>query len=473
MSDSEKCETELVSKPVKRLGVRHVQYVLLFLATVIGYGMRTNLSEGIVAITATDKDKPSPDIKTYPEWKDYKNTMLSSFFWGYVCLQIGAGQIAKKFGPKLSLTLAIAVSSSFSILLPILADVIGYQGVIICRVFQGLSQGFLYPSFHHLLSVWAPNSERSKVISFVYTGGPLGNVISLQLTGFIADSTLGWPVVFYIYGGLGLTWSVVYFIYGSNSPSQIKNISESEKKFIESETCGESKNIPTPWKAIFTSSPLLAITIGHAGNNWGFWTLLTEIPSYLKSIFDYKLKTVALLDALAYFAMWTLGFVFSPIADHFITKKVFSIGATRKIMNSIGLFIPAAALVALAFLPKEQGTLAIVLLVVAVGINSATFCGYNVNHIDISPNHAGVLMGITNSVSNVCSILAPLAIDGIRAMTGYDEEDKALWTIVFCLSSGIYVVSGLYFNIFASGEIQPWNSEDYLSKKKEQKESNS
>lgn len=51
-----------------------------------------------------------------------------------------------------------------------------------------------------------------------------------------------------------------------------------------------------------------------------------------------------------------------------------------------------------------------VLLVIAVGMNAATYSGFNVNHIDLSPTHAGTLMGITNSISNVFSILAPLAV---------------------------------------------------------------
>lgn len=46
----------------------------------------------------------------------------------------------------------------------------------------------------------------------------------------------------------------------------------------------------------------------------------------------------------------------------------------------------------------------------AVGFNSGIFCGFNVNHVDISPNHAGILMGITNGISNIFGIVAPLLV---------------------------------------------------------------
>lgn len=75
-----------------------------------------------------------------------------------------------------------------------------------------------------------------------------------------------------------------------------------------------------------------------------------------------------------------------------------------------GKVIPAGALIALSFVDSSQKNLAVGLLVVAVGFNAATYSGFNVNHIDVSPNHAGILMGITNSVSNVLSIIAPLII---------------------------------------------------------------
>lgn len=111
-----------------------------------------------------------PLFQTYPEWESKKNLMLSSFFWGYICLQVGAGQLAKNYGPKLFLCVAIFVTSLFTILIPILGEAIGYGGVILCRIVQGLSQGFLVPSIHNLLSHWAPTSERATYGSAVYAG---------------------------------------------------------------------------------------------------------------------------------------------------------------------------------------------------------------------------------------------------------------------------------------------------------------
>lgn len=71
------------------------------------------------------------------------------------------------------------------------------------------------------------------------------------------------------------------------------------------------------------------------------------------------------------------------------------------------------ALVVLGFADETQKGLVIGLLITAVGFNAAIFCGFNVNHIDLSPNHSGFLMGITNGISNIGGILAPLAVEFI------------------------------------------------------------
>lgn len=49
----------------------------------------------------------------------------------------------------------------------------------------------------------------------------------------------------------------------------------------------------TPWIAIFTSLPMWAVVVAHCGQNWGFWTLLTEMPSYMNSILKFDLKSVS------------------------------------------------------------------------------------------------------------------------------------------------------------------------------------
>lgn len=117
----------------------------------------------------------------------------------------------------------------------------------------------------------------------------------MPVTGWISASRLGWPWGFYFYGAFGLTWVVVYFILGADSPASHRSITVEEKYYIE-KSLGHLKgqsSQPVPWKSIFTSVPMWALIIAHCGYNWGFWTLLTEIPSFMNYIMKFDMRSVS------------------------------------------------------------------------------------------------------------------------------------------------------------------------------------
>lgn len=49
----------------------------------------------------------------------------------------------------------------------------------------------------------------------------------------------------------------------------------------------------TPWGKIFTSMSFLSLMLVHCAHNWGFWTLLTKIPSYMKTVLEFDIKQVS------------------------------------------------------------------------------------------------------------------------------------------------------------------------------------
>lgn len=434
-------------------GIRHVQTVLLFFGLTVAYALRVNLSVAVVVMA--DKKAANPDFEEFDWNEKTKSRILSSFFWGYVVTQIPAGQMAQRFGPKVLLLCSLGICSALAVLTPWFAHIGGSQLVIGLRVVQGLSQGFIFPSTHTMLSKWAPVSERGTLGTYSYAGAQFGTVIMLAVSGVLAASSIGWPSIFYFSGAAGCIWSVLWFMYGSNSPGEHRSISAEERNFIESSLGNQdhSKKIVTPWMAIFTSAPMIALTIAHCSHNWGFWTLLTEMPSYMKNVLGLDIKNNALLSSLPYLVMWILSFVFSPISDFLINRQYLSRVACRKLFNSIGLWIPMCALLGLAFVPKGHVDMAVLLLTVAVGINSATYLGFQVNHIDLAPNHAGTMMGITNCAANIMSLIAPLAVGEVLT----DEKDPIQWRTVFYIAAGVYCVGNLVFVTLGKAEIQPWN----------------
>lgn len=434
-------------------GVRHVQTLLLFFGLTVAYALRVNLSVAIVAMV--DKTGTTGDFDHFDWNEKTKSVILSSFFWGYVVTQIPAGQLAQRVGAKVLLLFSLGICSTLAVLTPLFAHLGGSTLVMVLRIVQGFSQGFIFPSTHTLLSKWAPVSERGRLGTYCYAGAQFGTVVMLAISGVLASSPIGWPGIFYVSGAAGILWTVVWFFYGGNSPVEHGSISPEERDFIENSLGNQdhSKRIVTPWKAIFTSAPMIALTIAHCSHNWGFWTLLTEMPTFMKNVLDLDIKSNALLSSLPYLVMWILSMVFSPISDLLINRHYLSRVTSRKLFNTIGLWIPMGALLGLAFVPKGEIELAVVLLTTAVGINSATYLGFQVNHIDLAPNHAGTMMGITNCAANIMSIIAPLIV----GLVLHDPTDPVQWRTVFYISAAIYFLGNLVFIILGKADIQPWN----------------
>uniref|UniRef100_A0A2A4JK24 Putative inorganic phosphate cotransporter n=1 Tax=Heliothis virescens TaxID=7102 RepID=A0A2A4JK24_HELVI len=435
-------------KPKAIFAFRHVQTMMMFFALVLAYGMRVNMSMAIVVMT----DKT---LGNSFDWSiQTQSVILSSFFWGYIVLQIPAGEMAAKYGGMVLVTMAIAINALVSLTIPMAAYYGGWQLVCACRVLQGLSQGFVMPSIYNLIGKWTPSNEKSRTGAVINSGSQLGNAIQLVISGFIADAW-GWPAIFYVNGAIGAVWVVLYIILGADSPQKSKLISAKERLYIQTSLgqLGEPKKLKTPWKAIWTSVPFISLIVLHCSQNWGYWTLMTEMPSYMKQVLGVDIKANGMMSALPYLAVYILSFPFGYLSDYLPNKKCLTVTATRKLSNSIGFFGPAIALVGLSYVPAGNVTLAVVLLTIVVGLNVGHLTGLMLVHLDMSPNYAGTLLGITNMAANIISIIAPLVAGAVLQ----DETDPNEWRKVFYIASAVYIAGNTFYLIFGTSERQKWN----------------
>lgn len=156
---------------------------------------------------------------------------------------------------------------------------------IALRSVMGVVEGVAFPSIYEVWSKWAPPLERSRLSGISYAGTYVGSVIALSTCGVIADN-MGWEWVFYIYGVFGLVWLMFWAVLVRGSPETDPWISDEERVYIMASLKRDDKKIivtTVPWKAIFTSVPFYGIVISHFSESWGLFTMLTQLPTYMKS----------------------------------------------------------------------------------------------------------------------------------------------------------------------------------------------
>jgi len=150
---------------------------------------------------------------------------------------------------------------------------------------MGFVEGVAFPSIYEVWSKWAPPLERSRMAGTSYAGTYVGSVIALSTCGVIAEK-MSWDWIFYIYGAVGLLWWALWTAVVRGTPESDPWISDEEKNYILSTLRREEKKMPAssvPWLAIATSIPFYAIIISHFAENWGLYTMLTQLPTYMKS----------------------------------------------------------------------------------------------------------------------------------------------------------------------------------------------
>lgn len=106
--------------------------------------------------------------------------------------------------------------------------------------------------------------------------------------------TLGWESVFYVFGCIGLIWFFLWIFIVKRSPQDDPYITDEERTYIIASLGNQKTNLPkfidAPWKSIWTSSAVWAIIVAHFCESWGFFTLLTELPSFLKGYRSKELR---------------------------------------------------------------------------------------------------------------------------------------------------------------------------------------
>lgn len=431
---------------------RYIVGLLAFFGFFTSYILRVNLSVAIVAMTSNNT-KTDEDGNIYYErefdWDSkVQGLILSSFFYGYITTQLFGGWLAAKIGGKRVFGCGIAATAFFTIITPPLVRINVYI-LLALRIIEGVFEGVTYPCIHAIWANWAPPLERSKLATLAFSGSFFGTVVAMPVCGVMADR-LGWASIFYVFGAIGLVWFAVWSYVVTDKPEDDPHISEAELRYIKASMEEASdERIVHPWKKIVTSMPVWAIVAAHFSENWGFYTMLTQLPTFLSDTLDYKIEKAGFVSALPYLAMAIMIQGGGHLADHLREKKILTTTQVRKIFNCGGFISQTIFMMCAAFIMTPVSV--ITCITIAVGLGGLSWVGFSVNHLDIAPKHASILMGFGNTVATVPGIVSPI-------ITGYIVQNKsaAEWRIVFIIAASIYLGGAVIYGIFASGQLQPW-----------------
>lgn len=465
-------EDGLHSPPAgEAFGKRHLLAVLAFLGFFNVYCLRVNLSVALVAMVNNTKKVTNHSMDACPsihgtdnsttkqgdlDWDEStQGIVLGSFFYGYIVTQLPGGWLAEVFGAKKLFGFGVLCTAALTLLTPVVVNDLGLGSFIALRVIEGLGEGVTFPAMSAMWGKWAPLWERSKLAGFTYAGAQLGTVVSMPISGILCDSDFlgGWPSVFYIFGVLGCLWFVVWMLMVHDTPAKHPTISAEERTYIET-SIGLKQRLRTPWKAILTSKAVWGICAGHFANNWGFYTMLTSLPTYMKQILNFDISENGFISALPYVVCCICQTSSGHIADFIRKNGYLSTRNTRKLFMTLGLMLPAILMFCIGYAGCNH-VVVVTMLTFAVGLGGICMGGFNVNHLDIAPNFSGTLMGISNCLATIPGFLGPYIVGRLTN----NNQTRAQWQIVFYICSAVYLAGTILYLLLAEGSEQPWNQQ--------------
>ncbi|CAH0392613.1 unnamed protein product [Bemisia tabaci] len=439
---------------------RYLVSFLAFFGFINIYALRVNLSVAIVAMTTEhikiEKLANGTTIsKTVQEFNwdsKLRGLILSSFFYGYLCTQMLGGCLSRRFGGARIYGVGVAVTALLTLITPPLTR-LNVNFLIALRILEGVFEGVTFPCIHAVWSEWAPPMERTQLASIAFSGCFVGMVVAYPICGFFAD-VFGWAADFYVTGLLALVWSVIWLWVVRDRPEDDPHISSKELRYIKDSLCGFStdKEIPVPWRSISTSMPVWSIAVAQFCADWGNFTLLTQLPSFMRDTLSFNLAETGFISALPYVAMALMTQI-SGFLNDWVRATHLSTTQTRKLFNCSAFTCQAICMFAISYTNTPTGI--IFCLIMSCGLGAFACSAFGVNALDIAPQYASLLMGFTNTFSCLPGMISPI-------LAGYlvQHKEAAEWKSVFLITSGVYVFGAVFYGIFADGNIQSWARDD-------------
>jgi MFS transporter, ACS family, solute carrier family 17 (sodium-dependent inorganic phosphate cotransporter), other len=347
--------------------------------------------------------------------------LQSAFFWGFTLSHLPGGWLADRFGGRRVLGAGTLGWSLATGVTPLAG---GFASLAGARLALGLGEGMNMPSISSLVARWFPFHERTRATVINLTGIHAGTLVAMPLSAWIADAW-GWRAVFVVYALVGVVWVGAWLAWAPDPPPAVAERVDR-----------------VPWSIFLRERAVWALLLTTFVTNWTAWFMYSWLPTYFMQVHHFSLKGSGLVSAVPNLAMIAAGLASGWIADRLIARGL-PVTRVRKLMLASGFVGAMAFLLLLPELPT--GWPVVACLSGALGCFALGASTVLVNSLDLSPRHAGVLVGLQGTAGNLAGTVSPVLAGAIVARTGD-------WNLNFYLIAALLAAGLVVWTRWASGE---------------------
>lgn len=301
--------------------------------------------------------------------------LAAFYFYAYLIMQIPAGLLVDRFGPRRVTTIAIGVCA-IGMLVFASSDILILAQI--GRFLAGLGAAFAALNCLKLTANWFPANRFAFMAGLMMTLGMLGAVGGqAPLYSFI--EALGWREALFAIGLIGIGLAVLFWLIVRD---------QSKHRFIEMNLAPKESNLWASCKAVFTSkqSWFLSVYSGLAfapvtvfGGLWG-------VP-FISEAFNVDKTNAARIVSLLFIGFAVGAPIWGWLSDY--------IGNRKKIMY-VGTLIATLGFCIVLYAPVPVWLVSILMFLFGFFISSFLICFTMIREIN-APTVAATAIGFMNS----------------------------------------------------------------------------
>lgn len=362
--------------------------------------------------------------------KGTQGLIISAFFVGYAAFQIPGGYLADRFGPRLSMAIAIFWWSIFTTLTGV-ASALGM--LLVVRILFGIGEGAFPSGSWKTISTYFPSKERGRATAIQASVGTLGPALaSIVAAGII--SYFGWRTVFVILGFPGIIIALGIYYYCRNDPKDSPGISAAEIKELEDD---QKNNVvassgPVNLSGLFKSPIVWQLTFVWFLFNVTFWGFTSWLPSYLMEARGLSLKHTGIFASVPFLFGTVGGLLGGYVSDKFKSGRTW-IYAFAAVIAALLLYL-TFSVEDLTYAIAYQ-CLSMLFMFFAVGL----FWGILMDNIN--PKVMGTASGIVNVGAQFAGMLAAPVMGFLIDASGGSYYSAFIFIIVALVASALVTLT--------------------------------
>jgi ACS family glucarate transporter-like MFS transporter len=326
--------------------------------------------------------------------------VFSAFALGYAVMQLPAGWLADRFGPRATLAGAVGL---WSILTALTGAAWSYHSLLAIRFLFGAGEAAVFPGSARAIRNWLRPEQRGRANGALFAGSRLGAAFSYPLLVWML-AAWNWRSAFFLLGLVGVIWAAGWVTWFRDFPQR------GETRRLEETLSDAATGAP----AVAIARPLGLAMLQYFASNFTNFICLSWMLPYLKSQYHLSNSQAAVYSMAPLLLGATAQGIAGSMVDRIYASRLRP--WSRRLPAMIGFSLAAAGLVGVT--RAHSAGLAVIAFSVAIFGADMTISPSWVFCADIAGSRTGRVSGAMNMCGSFGALVSANAFPYLQQKTG-------------------------------------------------------